>query len=191
MLMKYLAAGVGWIDMGTRSEGVWPQNEPVLASYDIPDVIKYLKTFKLGMMALAQRVQNASSDATVVASEPPSMQMEWTVNLPVQLENAADWKRASVAYVQLLETFESFVEPFEEFLRRAAELHTIPYVDIEFDAWVLKCITACLTASGVNSVREAGFRSGQELSEGVRCSIIVADLLLRGYEDRLVKSDRS
>jgi hypothetical protein len=182
--MKHFAAGVGWIDMGTRSEGVWPRNKPVLASYDISDVIKYLKTFKLGMMALAQRVQNASSDATVVASEPPSMQMEWTVNLPVQLENEADWKRASVAYVQLEGSFEGFI-------CRAAELHTIPYVDIEFDAWVLKCVTVCLTASGVNSVREAEFRSSQELSEGVRCSIIVADLLLRGYEDCLVKSDRS
>jgi hypothetical protein len=189
--MKYLAAGVGWIDMGTRSEGVWPRNEPILASYDISDVIVYLKTFKLGLMALAQRVQNAFSDATIVASEPPSMQTEWTVNLPVQLENTADWKRASVAYVQLLETFESFAEPFEGFLYRAAELHTIPYVDIDFDACVLKCITVCLTASRVNSVREAGFGSGQELSEKVRCTIIVADLLLRGYKDRFVKSDRS
>lgn len=168
------------------SEGVWPQNEPVLASDDISDVIEYLKTFKLGLKALAKLVENASSDASAVASEPPSTQTEWIVDLPPQLENAADWKRASVAYVQLLETFESFAEPFEGFLCRAAELRTIPSVDIEFDAWVWKCITVCLTAARVNSVRESGFRPGQELSEGVRCTIMVADLLLRGYEDRLL-----
>jgi hypothetical protein len=84
-----------------------------------------------------------------------------------------------------MESLKAFAEPFEEFLRQAFELGTIPHVDIEFDVWVLKCVRLCLSRSGLRYVTDFGVCSGKELLQGAQCSKIVFNVLLEGYRGRL------
>jgi hypothetical protein len=170
-------------------EGAWPQREPILASYDNCDVIEYLETFLEALTALVRLLERSSGGPEIAIPEGPSVRREWIEALPAQLATQADWVRASVAYVQLLESLEDFAGPFGEFLRRAAELGSIPHVDIEFDEWVLKCTMLCLRESGVPIVREVGSTFKVELGGGARRSMVVAVVLLQGYRDRLAAKD--
>lgn len=167
-----------------KEAGVWP-SEVVLASYDDKDVLAYLETFVGALTALAE----LNEQSLVHMGAVPLLPVEggWVDSLPAQLEDAADVGRAFVAYVQLIGSFELFAKPFEEFLRRAAELEAIPSVDIAFDAWVLRCITLCLTQSRIGTMRRLGCSSWEYICKGSTCSKVVAKLLLDGYRSRVAK----
>jgi hypothetical protein len=166
------------------SQGVWPRNAPALASYDDKDVVVYLTDFQLGLMAIAKLVDHASNDTSIILNEPPASKRTWIAFLPAQLQSTGAWERASVAYVQLLETFELFARPFETFLLRAAELD-IPDIDVRSERWILKCVTLCLAASRVDTVKSSGFRSVQDFNSCAHNALIANELLLKFYKGRL------
>lgn len=168
-------------------EGAWPRVEPVLASYVDPDVMEYLETLLEALAALARLFERSPGGLDTTIHAASLVWKDWIEELPAQLATQTDWERASVAYVQLLEGLEDFVGPFEEFLRTAAELGTIPDVDVEFGKWVLKCIRLCLTKSEIAALRGPGCSSWVELCDGVRRSMVVAAVLRRGFVDRLTK----
>jgi hypothetical protein len=153
---------------GTLSGEVWPQTEPVLRSYAIEDVIEYLEVFIAALAALSRPVERATTQRGSLTIDARLVEQEWKQELAAQLETAADWERASVAYVQLLMNFAVFAEPFEDFMRRVVELGTIPQAEIAFEAWALKCIRLCLTVSGVDVMLETGRCLVHDLRNGTR-----------------------
>jgi hypothetical protein len=134
--------------------------------------------------ALRHLLKHASEDTEVVVVDADLVEGGWIEELPAQLTDSAGWEEAAAAYVQLMEGFQQFAEPFEDFLRRAAELGTIPDADIVFEVWVFKCIRLCLTHSGLIKMVDIRQCACRELYEGALCSKAVAKVLLRGYKGR-------
>lgn len=167
------------------SEQTWPRSKPVVTSYEVRAVIKYLETIVDCLAVLARFSELAPVDVALAFDKTRSVEEGWVEHLEAEVRNVADLGRALVAYVQLIGSFAEFGKPFERFVRRAAKQGTIPYVDIAFDAWTLKCILLCLKESGITSIVQGGGCSCRELLSGARRSMIVINVLIQGYKDRL------
>lgn len=159
----------------------WPQDQPILASYEVQDVIDYLGKLSAALGLLLRLLDNDNEPANTAAAAINVKEKRcWIGNLPAQLHDEADWEIAGSAYLQLMEGFDDFMRPFPAFVS-AAYLLDIPYSHVAFDVWVLERFVDCLEESEIGLVRETGVCTRVELCDGVRACKTTVDVLIGGY----------
>jgi hypothetical protein len=63
---------------GTSSGGVWPQTKLVLRSYDVEDMIEYMKVFVAALTALSRPVERATTQIGSLTIDARLIEQEWT-----------------------------------------------------------------------------------------------------------------